>query len=147
MPRIQRSALVMFSAEAMYRLVNDIPAYPEFVPDCSAAEVIHSTPDAVTASLEISKGGLRKWFTTRNELQPNKAVIMNLVDGPFKTLTGGWTFHALDNKACKVELTLDFEFSNKMVELAFGKLFHHMANGMVKAFTERAKQVYGVTSS
>jgi ribosome-associated toxin RatA of RatAB toxin-antitoxin module len=34
MPRITRSALVMFSAEQMFRLVNDVDAYPEFLPVC-----------------------------------------------------------------------------------------------------------------
>jgi ribosome-associated toxin RatA of RatAB toxin-antitoxin module len=48
----------------------------------------------------------------------------------------------LDEKACKVTLELDFEFTNKLVEMAFGKVFNELANNMVKAFTQRAKQVY-----
>ena len=67
---------------------------------------------------------------------------MNLVDGPFKTLKGGWFFTLLDDKACKVELKLEFEFSSKMIEMAFGKVFNELTNNMVNAFTKRAKQVY-----
>ena len=32
MPRISRSALVMYSAEQMYDLVSDIESYGEFLP-------------------------------------------------------------------------------------------------------------------
>ncbi|MDN6229452.1 MAG: ubiquinone-binding protein, partial [Enterobacterales bacterium] len=37
---------------------------------------------------------------------------------------------------------LDFEFTNKLVELAFGKVFKELAGNMVQAFTSRAKEVY-----
>jgi Oligoketide cyclase/lipid transport protein len=33
MPQIIRSALVPFSAEQMFALVNDVEAYPSFCPD------------------------------------------------------------------------------------------------------------------
>jgi len=65
-----------------------------------------------------------------------------LVDGPFKTLRGGWIFTALDEQACKVELKLEFEFSSRMIEMAFGKIFNELTSNMVNAFTNRAKQVY-----
>jgi ribosome-associated toxin RatA of RatAB toxin-antitoxin module len=58
-------------------------------------------------------------------------------------LQGRWHFQALDTKACKVHLELEFEFSSKLIELAFGKIFNDVAKNMVGAFTLRAKQVYG----
>ncbi len=32
MPQISRTALVPFSAEQMYQLVNDVKSYPDFLP-------------------------------------------------------------------------------------------------------------------
>ncbi len=32
MPQISRTALVPYSAEQMYQLVNDVQSYPEFIP-------------------------------------------------------------------------------------------------------------------
>ncbi|MDW2144462.1 SRPBCC family protein, partial [Vibrio sp. 1833] len=49
---------------------------------------------------------------------------------------------AMDEQACKVELKLEFEFSSKMIEMAFGKIFNELTSNMVNAFTKRAKQVY-----
>ncbi|MDC0610478.1 SRPBCC family protein [Vibrio sp.] len=144
MKQVSRSALVSFSAEQMYNLVNDVDSYPEFLPGCSGSRVLESTSDKMVASVDVSKVGISKTFTTANELVHAKAILMTLVDGPFKTLTGGWFFTELDEKACKVELKLEFEFSSKMIEMAFGKIFNELTNNMVNAFTKRAKQVYEV---
>jgi len=144
MPVINRSALVMYSAEQMYQLINDVNAYPRFLPDCSDSKVISQDENSVTAALLVSKGALKKWFTTKNKLIPNKEIQLTLVDGPFKQLQGSWQLVSLSDDACKVSLTLEYEFSNKMFDLAFGRVFNHLTNNMVQAFTQRAKDVYGV---
>ena len=143
MPQIEKSALVMYSSQEMFDLVNDVNAYPAFLPNCSDAKIISENENAMTASLEISKAGLKKWFTTNNRLAGNK-VEMQLVDGPFKSLQGYWEFTPLDEQACKVSLKLEFEFASKLIEMAFGKVFNEVAKNMVVAFTQRAKTVYGV---
>ena len=143
MPSITRTALVMFSAQQMYELVNDIDAYPQFLPGCVASRVVSQSDNTITAALDVSKAGIRKTFTTRNVLTPFNHIRVELVDGPFKALNGGWTFTALDEDACKVELELYFEFTSRLVEFAFGGIFKELANAMVHSFSERAKEVYG----
>ena len=143
MPQIEKSALVMYSSQEMFDLVNDVNAYPAFLPNCSNAKIIAEDDSSMTASLELSKAGLKKWFTTNNRFAGNK-VEMKLVDGPFKALNGYWEFTALDEQACKVSLKLEFEFASKLIEMAFGKVFNEVAKNMVVAFTQRAKTVYGV---
>lgn len=142
MPSIQRSALVAHSAEAMFELVNDVAAYPQFLPGCSDSKVLEASENNMKASLLVAKAGIKQWFTTHNMLEQGKRIDMHLVDGPFRSLSGGWTFSALSEEACKIELRLDFEFSSKLAELAFGKVFNSLATNMVQAFTERAKRVY-----
>lgn len=142
MPSVHRSALVPFSAESMFDLVNDVATYPVFLPGCADATVHESELDHMKASLLIRKAGVNQWFTTHNDLARGKHILMKLVDGPFKKLQGGWTFNALSEDACKIELNLEFEFSSKLVEMAFGKVFSNIANNMVKAFTDRAKEIY-----
>ncbi|MCD4630538.1 ubiquinone-binding protein, partial [Proteus mirabilis] len=34
------------------------------------------------------------------------------------------------------------EFTNKLIELAFGRIFKDLTNNMVQAFTQRAKEIY-----
>ena len=142
MKQIRRSALVSFSAEQMFDLVNDVAKYPEFLPGCSGSRIVESSQHAMVASVDVAKAGISKTFTTANQLVAGESIMMQLVDGPFKILRGGWQFISLDEHACKVELTLEFEFSSKMIEMAFGKIFNELTSNMVSAFTTRAKQVY-----
>ena len=143
MPSISRSALVMFSVEEMYQLINDIVAYPQFIPDCGDSKIISQDQHEMIAGLLVSIGGLKKWFTTKNTLLSNSEIKMTLVDGPFKNLTGSWELTPLSEEACKISLHLDYEFSSKVFDLAFGRVFNSLANNMVQAFTQRAKDVYG----
>jgi ribosome-associated toxin RatA of RatAB toxin-antitoxin module len=142
MPSIHRSALVAHSAEAMFNLVNDVESYPKFLPGCTDSKILNNSEQSMSASLLVSKAGIKQWFTTENVLYPGERIEMQLVDGPFRSLSGGWTFSALSDEACKIELNLHFEFANKLAEMAFGKVFNSLASSMVTAFTERAKSIY-----
>jgi ribosome-associated toxin RatA of RatAB toxin-antitoxin module len=127
----------------MFDLINDVAKYPEFIPGCASTEVLEQTDNQMKASILIAKAGIKQWFTTNNTLVRGESVQMELVDGPFSALSGGWTIRALSDSACKIELNLDFAFSSRLVEFAFGKVFNAIASNMVVAFTERAKHVYG----
>ncbi len=144
MAQVSRSALLMYSADEMYQLVNDVNAYPEFLPGCVDSTILDSDMYKMRASVKVSKAGISQTFTTENTLLSGRSIEMNLVDGPFKHLSGGWTFTHLDDQACKVSLDLTFEFSSKLVELAFGRIFNELVGSMVKSFSSRAKTVYGV---
>jgi len=142
MQNICRSALVPYSAKQMYQLVDDIDNYNHFVPYCQSSCVISRSQQQVTAKLKVAKSGLAKSFTTVNTLTPYEFISMELVDGPFTHLSGGWRFTALSDSACKIELDLDFEFSNKLTSLAFSKVFNKLVQSMVSAFTSQAEKIY-----
>jgi ribosome-associated toxin RatA of RatAB toxin-antitoxin module len=142
MPTISRSALVMHSAKEMYQLINDVLSYPQFVPDCGDSKILEQSDKFMTAALLVKKGGMSKWFTTQNTLIEDEQVILTLIDGPFKFLKGSWLLTPLSEEACKIHFELDYEFSNKVLALAFGSVFNHLTNNIVQAFTQRAKEVY-----
>jgi len=143
MPSINRSALVSYSAEQMYQLVDDITAYPEFLPWCGGAEEHKRDDEQVQASVTIQKGAINKVFTTQNRLEKNNLIELTLLDGPFKKLNGYWRFEPLSENACRVTFDLNFEFSNMLVGMAIGPIFNQVANTFVDSFVERAKVVYG----
>ena len=142
MASIQRSALVGFSAESMFNLVNDVQSYPEFLPGCAQSRIDEQGEASMTASLLIAKAGVKQWFTTENQLVEHERIDMQLVEGPFTHLKGGWQFTPLSDSACKIELNLTFEFSSRLAQAAFGKIFNSLASSMVDAFTKRAKEIY-----
>ncbi|MBP6750247.1 MAG: SRPBCC family protein [Xanthomonadaceae bacterium] len=138
MPIIQRSALVEHSAARMFGLVNDIAAYSRRFDWCEAAQVLETDATRVVARLDLTMAGFRTWFTTENALSPPHHIDMVLRDGPFKRLEGRWQFHALDESACKVTLTLDFEPNAKLLGPAFVLGFQHLADRMVDDFVRVA---------
>lgn len=138
MPTIRRSALVEHSARRMFDLVNDVAAYPRRFDWCEAAQIIAVDEARLVARLDLGLGGLRTWFTTENTLSPPHHIDMHLVDGPFRRLSGRWEFHALDESACKVSLSLDFEPSMKLLTPAFTLGFQGLADRMVDDFVRVA---------
>ena len=135
---IQRTALVEHSAARMFALVNDVAAYPRRFDWCESAQVLEQDEGRLVARLDLGYGALRTWFTTENTLKPPHHIDMQLKDGPFKKLHGRWQFHALDESACKVTLTLDFEPNNKLLAPAFAIGFQGLADRMVDDFVRAA---------
>jgi len=140
---IRKSALVPYSADEMYALVADIESYGQFLPWCGGARVLERGPDSVTASIRIAYRGVNNAFTTRNVLTPGRGMELRLVDGPFRRLTGHWRFEPLEERACKVSLDLDFEFSNRLIAFAVGPVFESIAGSLVDSFRTRAESLYG----
>ena len=138
MPEIVRTALVEHAATRMFALVNDVRAYPRRFDWCRAAEVIEEGADRVVARLELGLGGFATWFTTENALEPPHAIDMRLRDGPFKRLHGRWLFHALDESACKVSLSLDFEPESLLLAPALAIGMQGLADRMVDDFVRVA---------
>lgn len=143
MREVTRSALVPYSAEQMFALVEDIERYPEFVPWIASAQKLDSTPDQVTGRLEMHRAGVREAFTTRNFLKRPSEMLMTLVDGPFKTFEGRWTFTPLGEKGVKVGFTIRFEFANAMLGMLLSRAFEKNCGEMIDAFVARARAVYG----
>ena len=144
MTSISRSALVYYTVDEMYQLVDDIESYADFLPWCRSTEILSRDENEVQASIDISRGAFNKSFTTLNKMHKNSQIEMQLVKGPFKHLQGFWRFDALkNNQASKISLDLEFEFESKLVAFAVGSIFNQIANSMVDAFCKRAIEVYG----
>lgn len=142
MRTVNRSALVPYSAGEMFALVDDIESYPDFLPWCASADVHIRSAGTVEATLEIRRAGVQKSFKTRNTLLANERIDIALLGGPFRHLAGGWQFHSLDERACKVSLQLEFDFEHAIASLFFGRVFEDISNSLVDAFTRRANVVY-----
>ncbi len=140
--KVARSALVNFSVQQMYDLVNDIEAYPQFMAGCSNAQVLQREAHWLEARLTLQKAGLQQSFVTRNQLQPPHSMTMELVDGPFKYLRGLWRFTPLGEQACKVSFELEFALRNPLLGMALGKLLETVSSQQVDAVCARARHIY-----
>lgn len=138
MTSIQRHALVRHSARRMFDLVNDVAGYPARFPWCESSQVLEASDTHMLARLDLRLAGLRTSFTTRNTLEAPTRIDLQLVEGPFRKLTGAWHFHSLAEDACKVSLAMDFEVAGKVLGSALAIGFQGVADRMVDDFCREA---------
>jgi ribosome-associated toxin RatA of RatAB toxin-antitoxin module len=139
MREIKRSALVAQPPGRLFALINDIESYPRFLPWCTHARVRSRTEREIVATLGVKQGPLHGEFTTRNELEPDKRILMHLVDGPFKTLEGQWLLTPIGTDGCRVELTMTFAFKNALSGLMFEHKFAETVGSLLEAFVTRSR--------
>jgi len=95
MSRIDRSALVPYSAEDMFDMVAAVERYPAFLPWCASTRVLQQHLDGLDALIELRFMGVEQRFATRNRHERPTRIEMHLLDGPFERLHGEWRFEAL----------------------------------------------------
>ncbi|MEY3219798.1 MAG: hypothetical protein RIT27_1155 [Pseudomonadota bacterium] len=140
---VDKNALVPYSVEQMFNLVNDIASYPSFLPWCKKIEIHQQTESEIIASLTLAVHSLEKTFTTKNPIQKNQSIEMHLVEGPFSHLYGRWEFQPLGEMGCKITLKMEFDFSSIILKKTLGPIFSKIVNTLVDAFIQRAGELYG----
>ena len=143
MRQIQRSALVPYSAEQMFDIVNDVARYREFLPWCEGSEVKSHSLDEMIARVDLKASGMRQSFTTRNRLNRPNSIMMSREAGILTSLQGEWQFRALGEDGCKVSLDLRFDMPRAIAMVGGALLFDQAADRMVEVFCLRAEQLHG----
>jgi len=142
MALVQQSVIVHHTPEEMFKLVDDVERYPQFLPWCGGAEVLERNSEVTRATLHINYHHIKQDFTTENRKHPPRSMDITLVRGPFHNLDAHWRFIPLGNEACKIEFRIHYEFSSKMLDTLIGPVFHYIANTFVDSFVKRADAVY-----
>ena len=141
MPTVRRSVIVDRPAPTMFELVDGVEDYPQFLPWCAATEVYERTPEVTRARLDIAVGSLTTSIGTRNVKKPPGEMALELEEGPFDRFSGEWRFVPLGEEGCRVELAVDYAFSNAAMSIALGPVFGQIVETLVDRFVERAESL------
>jgi len=144
MRETSNTALVPYTVEQMFALVEDFESYPEFVPWVTSTRLLERGSDVVVGQLEMRRGPLREKFTTRTALIRPREITLTLIEGPFKTFEGRWSFVPLGDRGSKVGFSMRFEFANAVLDLLLSRTFEKSCVDLVDAFVARARSLYGV---
>lgn len=147
MNKVEKTVLVMHSAEQMYTLVDAVEDYPKFLPWCGGVDLLERTETSTSATLHINYHGLKQNFSTQNTKQFPTSMQIKLKDGPFKQLDGDWRFTPLTPNACKIEFRLNYQFANGFLERIISPVFNHIASTFVDGFVARADKIYANQST
>lgn len=140
---VNRTMLVEYSAAQMFDLVDRVEDYPRYMPWCSGSSVERRPDGSTRATIHINFHHVRQSFATENQRKVPQSIVMTLSEGPFRHLDGTWRFIELGPSACKIEFSLSYEFSSRLLERLIAPVFNHIASTFVDAFVRRAEQVYG----
>lgn len=140
---VVRSALLAYSAQEIFALVNDVASYREFLPFCIASEVLEASNSEMQARIAFSRMGMSQSLITRNRLTPHSEIAIDFVSGPFDFLRGRWEFAELHASACKVNFSVEFQLQAKFLQFAAASAINQSVGQTVDAFQRRAVQVYG----
>ena len=99
MKHIEQSALVAYPADKMFHLVDDVNAYPEFLPWCGGAEILQRKGNQVQASIRIHYLAIDQAITTENTLTEGRDIKFHLLRGSFSHSQGDWRLQLLSSDA------------------------------------------------
>ncbi len=139
MREVKRSAHVGKPPSVLFTLINDIESYPQFLPWCTHSRVQSRSEREIVATVGVKQGPLQGEFTTRNELEADRRILMHLVSGPFRMLEGEWLLTPIGTEGWRAELTMRFAFKNPLTAVLFEQKFAETAGSLVDAFVARAR--------
>ncbi len=142
MPRVERTALLPFSAHDLYAMVGDVESYPAFVPGCISARIERSEAEWIHARLGFKVRGLEDSFVTQNHMESGRSIRIQMLEGPFRQLQGCWTFLPLDASASKVQLEMSVDFGSRVLASVLAPWIDRAVNDVLDAFKSRAKVLY-----
>ena len=140
---VRKSALVEFSAEHMFDLIEAAEDYPAFLPWCAGASILARDENTVAAEITVDFHGVRFQVTTRNPKRRPEYMAIVLERGPFRRFEGEWRLTPLAPDACKIEFGLQYEFDSPLMGRLAGTVFDRITNTLVDAFVVRACEVHG----
>ena len=138
MKSIHKEEDINIDIETIFNLINDIESYPNYLPWCTKSEVKEESADTIIGKLFISKRIINWNFSTKNTIKKNELISLELVDGPFESLTGKWTFSSINKFNTKVSLDIDYKFKSSIIELSIEPIFSSIMNSILKSFVQEA---------
>ena len=141
MASLTRSILLPYRAASVYQVVADIEQYSEFLPWCIESTILESSPSLIVASLSFRIRGITHVLVTRNTLEQDRRMLLEMVSGPVRHFEGEWIFSDLgDGRGCSAEFNAYYELSGFTFFLQ-NKLSKQVARKVVEAFLERCTNV------
>ena len=128
---------------AMFDLVNDLEAYPRFIPNCKAMQVRQQADGSLLARMTISFGPITQAYTSKVVADPEALTITAVaMDGPFSYLDSKWTFTP-EGQGTRVRFDIDFKISNPLIAAVAEPAFASKQDEIIDAFGAEADRRFG----
>ncbi len=154
MPSFQTNKRLPFTPRQMFDLVADVERYPRFLPLCEALVVrsreAKDGKEFLVADMTAGYQAIRETFRSRVTLDPVALTVdvegVPNSPGPFRSIENRWRFEATPG-GCEVAFFIAYEFKSVMMQMLVGALFERAFRRYVRAFEERAQEIYGTAAA
>jgi coenzyme Q-binding protein COQ10 len=123
--------------ENLFKIVEDIEKYPEFVPWCLGAKVIERGENTLKAQLSVGTSLLSDTYISHVVLTPPFSIESTCDSGPLKSLKNVWEFKETP-QGTQTTLTCTFELSSFFLNALMSRLVKDIGSKMIDAFEKRA---------
>ena len=128
----------------MFDLVNDLEAYPRFLPNCHAMEVRQAADGTRLAKMTIRFGPVTQAYTSKVSADPDTLTIRaDSKDGPFAYLYSKWSFTP-EGEGTRVRFDVDFKIGNRLIAAVAEPAFEMKQTEIMDAFVTEADRRFGV---
>ena len=138
MKRIHKQEDINIDISTIFDLINDVENYPNYLPWCTSTEVDRKSESLLIGKIFISKSFIKWNFSTKNQIEKNKSIKLELVDGPFDSLDGQWLFSPIDEHNTNVSLEISYKFKSSIIELSIEPIFTSIMNSILESFIQEA---------
>ena len=138
MKKIFKEEDINIDIETIFKLINDIESYPNYLPWCTKTEVTEKSTNLIIGRIFISKSLINWNFSTKNTIKTNESISLELIDGPFESLTGKWLFSPINDFNTRVSLSINYKFKSSIIELSIEPIFSSIMNSILKSFVQEA---------
>jgi len=149
MPQFETIHRVAHTAGAMFDLVADVEAYPQFVPLCERLVVRAKRQEGerriLVADMTIGYKVVRETFTSQVTLdRPALMIGADFLDGPFRFMENRWTFVPAGGGTSDIGFHIAYEFKSRALGMLMGAMFDRVFRTYSDAFERRADVIYGM---
>lgn len=151
MKQFETSHRVQHSGRNMFDLVADVESYPQFVPLCSDLRIVSREKedgrDVLIADMTVAFKFISETFKSKVTLdEDNLLIVVEYLDGPFRTLHNKWHFVPQGEYACDVEFFIEYELRSPALQVMAGAVFDKALGKLSSAFEARADEIYGMSA-
>ena len=131
-----------FSVVEVFRVVNDVESYQDFLPNCRASNLVATSETSYDARLELAGMRMTQLLLTRNSPREYERISIEQLEGPFKSLTADWHFKDY-GEGCKVSFDMACELQSSYLEVGSQPLLQRAIEKVVDAFVGEVRRRHG----
>ena len=140
---INQTAELPYSPTQVFEVVNNVQAYPEFLPFCKKGMIkTLETDKVVEGSLTLGGLGFSETVKTQNTLIKPHQINMRLLEGPLNYLEGNWTFSEISPGKTQAKLHIKLDFKYPWLERITKPMFKKVTQEALAAFVKRVEICY-----